>query len=57
MTVLITLVAVPFLIGVVLAVALAGIMALHFAVDWVQGLRSGSANLHAITASPLPSSR
>jgi hypothetical protein len=39
--VLATLVALPFLLGVLLAVGLAGvIMALIFAPDWVRGLRS-----------------
>jgi hypothetical protein len=42
LTVLATLVAVPILFGVLLAVALGGIMALHFAADWVRGPRSGS---------------
>ena len=42
LTVLATLVAVPFLFGVLLAVALGGIMAIHFATDWVRGPRSGS---------------
>jgi hypothetical protein len=43
LTVLATLVAVPFLLGVLLAAALGGIMTLIFAPDWVRGLRSGSA--------------
>lgn len=43
LTVLATLVAVPFLFGVLLAVTLGGVMALHFAPDWVRAPRSGSA--------------
>ena len=45
LTVLATLVAVPFVFGVLLAVALGGIMALHFAPDWARGaaLRVGAA--------------
>jgi hypothetical protein len=43
LTVLATLVAVPFLFGVLLAVTLGGVMALHFAPDWVRAQRSGSA--------------
>ena len=43
LTVLATLVAVPFLFGVLLAVTLGGVMALHFALDWLRGPRSGSA--------------
>ena len=42
LTVLATLVAVPFLFGVLLAVGLGGVMTLNFAPDWVRGLRSGS---------------
>jgi hypothetical protein len=42
LTVLATLVAVPFLFGVLLAVTLGGVMALHFAPDWVRAPRSGS---------------
>jgi hypothetical protein len=40
LTVLATLVAVPFLFGVLLAVALGGVMTLNFVPDWVRGLRS-----------------
>ena len=43
LTVLATLVAIPFLFGVLLAVTLGGVMALHFAPDWVRASRSGSA--------------
>ena len=43
LTVLATLVAVPFLFRVLLAVTLEGVMALHFAPDWVRAPRSGSA--------------
>jgi hypothetical protein len=42
LTVLTTLIAVPVLFGVLLAAALGGFMALHFAPDWMRGLRSGS---------------
>jgi hypothetical protein len=42
LTVLATLVAVPFLFGVLLAVGLGGVITLNFAPDWVRGLRSGS---------------
>ena len=40
LTVLATLVAVPLLFGVLLAVALGGVMILNFVPDWVRGLRS-----------------
>jgi hypothetical protein len=40
LTVLATLIAVPLLLGVLLAVALGGIMTLIFAPDWVRRLRS-----------------
>lgn len=43
LTVLATLVAIPFLFGVLLAVTLGGVRALHFAPDWVRAPRSGSA--------------
>jgi len=43
LTVLATLVAVPFLFGVLLAVILGGVMALHFALAWLRGPRAGSA--------------
>jgi hypothetical protein len=42
LTVLATLVAVPFLVGVLLAVGLGFFMALHFAAEWTRGFRSGS---------------
>jgi hypothetical protein len=42
LTVLATLVAVPFLIGILLAIGLGFFMALHFAAEWTRGLRSGS---------------
>ena len=49
--VLATLVALPFLLGVLLAVGLAGvIMALIFAPDWVRGLRSESSTLRMTEA-------
>jgi hypothetical protein len=40
LTVLATLVAVPLLFGVLLAVALGAVMTLNFVPDWVRGLRS-----------------
>jgi hypothetical protein len=40
LTVLATLIAVPFLLGVLLAIALGGVMTLNFVPDWVRGLRS-----------------
>ena len=40
LTVLATLVAVPLLFGVLLAVALGGVITLNFVPDWVRGLRS-----------------
>jgi hypothetical protein len=42
LTVLATLAAVPFLFGVVLALALGAFIALYFATHWMWGLRSGS---------------
>ena len=51
LTVLATLVVVPLLFGVLLAIALAGVlMALIFAPNWVRGLRSGSSTLRVIAA-------
>ena len=43
LTVLAILAAVPLVFGVLLAVTLGAVMALHFAPDWVRASRSGSA--------------
>jgi len=43
LTVLAILAAVPLVFGVLLAVTLGAVMALHFALAWLWGPRSGSA--------------